>query len=165
MRALAFAFALVLVPGVGHADEPLRIDIAVPLHNGQRSIQFGRGKHILVVITNVGATPIRLWSEFNSWGYRSLSFEVIDDAGKIIAVAKPEIDWDGNVPDFFDVPAHEPVVFDEELAPRVWNLPRVPTGHLRMRAVYRVAPDTESNKLHVWTGEARSATYDFQLVR
>ena len=64
-----------------------------------------------------------------------------------------------------DVPAHEPMVFDEELDPLVWKLPQIPAGHVRMRGVYRVTPDPESKRLHAWTGEARSATYDFQLLR
>ena len=132
----------------------------VPSHFHERTrraiVLYGSSQHFDVVITNVSDQPVRLWREWCSWGYFSLSFVATDEDGKSVAASKKLRGWDKNYPDATIVPPGDHMVFEVTFEDAIWqNSPLPERGRSRtvkLRAEYEVKGDEKAEKLAVWTG-------------
>jgi hypothetical protein len=158
------------------ADNDIEVSVALPKINGYRWINLTPpGQHIHVIIANRSNKPQRIWQESNSWAYFALSFEITDKSGKAWVVKKIPIVFHSNIPLFLELGPNESLVLDVNLADsKIWEgLPPLglpPTGTeapvtLKMRAVFEIHPDGESEQSSVWTGRVVSKTDDYAIYK
>jgi hypothetical protein len=77
--------------------------------------------HFHVCITNISTSSIRLWKEWCSWGYFSLSFEVVLETGEGIHIHKKCGYWTYNSPDFIVLLPQEPMIFNVSFKNKIWR--------------------------------------------
>src|SRR5262249_55914435 len=105
---------------------PISVAIAVPAssaYDGSRVVRTGqKDAHFHVVLTNVSNQPQRIWREDCSWGYSALSFEFKDESGKAFVAERKPRGWRANMPVYWTLAPHEPLVLDVYLTDAaVWN--------------------------------------------
>lgn len=156
----------------GHATEPeapppLTVRI-VPTQYHEKTGRTISGD-FQVVLTNVSDRPVRLWREWCSWGYFSLSFVVTGEDGKSVAVRKKSRGWDKNYPDATIVPPGDHFVFRVSFDDAIWQDSPLPergrSRTVQLKAEYAVESDEQSEKLGVWTGRASSPEDRFTIWR
>lgn len=146
----------------------LEVKIAIPVHHHQRSLNTN-GDHFHVLVKNISDQPLRLWSEHFSWGYENLTFEEITEDGKVRTIQKNPGEWSKNFPDWLELKPDDTYVLNVKFAaPGVWeNPPQAKAGEkptkIKLRAVYQISPDKESNRLGVWTGKVVSAVDTYAI--
>lgn len=158
-------------PVLAGPDSPVQLTVQiVPTHarDGRQSLDLSdSASHFHVVIANVSKDPIRVWKEWCSWGYEALTFEALDVEGRPLAITKLPGEWDKNYPDPFEVVPGGQMVIDVSLAPSTWqNSPLAGASgkaDLRLKAVYEIRPDKESERMRVWTGRAVSPSLQYTL--
>ena len=147
-----------------------KVSIAVPVRNGHKSLNDG--DHFHVLLTNVSGKPLRLWTDRYSWGYANLSFELVDEAGKVTRIAKKPRGWSKNYPDWLEVEAGGSYVLSvdwtSEQGRGLWENAPSAMGRerptlVKIRAVYEVQLDDESRKLGVWTGKVTSPVETYAI--
>lgn len=176
LRQILSGLALLAVLAAGRpafADEPPQKSLAVHVvptdsGRGRRAIDLSNpGDHFHVLIENISNDRIRLWKEWCSWGYAALSFEVVDADGATRTIAKVPGEWNKNFPDLFELAPDDEMVIEVSLDPSLWqNSPLSGSSgeaQLRMRAVFEIGPDRESEKMKVWTGRALSAQFEYDI--
>lgn len=150
---------------------PIALSIAIPVHHGQRSLNEYNQFHVLV--TNVSDKPVRLWTDRYSWGYDSLSFELLQGDGKVTPIIKKPRGWDKNFPDWLELQPGESYVLNVEFysarGQAIWeNVPSAAEQAnkpmlVKLRAVYEIRPDEQSQKLGVWTGKVESPVETYAI--
>lgn len=171
--AAAFFVAAFGIAGVLAAGEPsdsISVRI-VPSGSGEkRSITLWQPEqHFHVVITNISKEPVRLWREWCSWGYYSLSFTVLDANGKETILKKAPRGWRKNFPDAMTLAPGEHMVFEVTFDQTIWpNVPLPEKGKshdVKMKAVFAIAADADTASHKVWTGEASSPVESYTIYR
>jgi hypothetical protein len=123
-----------------------------------------RSPQLTFVLTNKGQHTLRLWKDSCSWGYRNLSFELIDASGRRITVTRAERGWEKNVPAWNDLPSGGSLSTDVTLSGAEWRgLPALKHGEqrvIRIRAVYQSETGFDAKTHHVWVGAAHSPDMD-----
>jgi hypothetical protein len=154
------------------ASEALQIKLSIPLAAGQYGDLSGdkglsiiyndtsaKKVHFYVLITNVSEKTQRIWQDWNSWGYNTLTFELTDDKGqKVTATRPPTASWTMNSPTWWVLAPGETHVFEVYFAdPEQWtNFPMPPAGEPQLytvRAVYKTSESQESKQHAVWIGD------------
>lgn len=168
---------LALLAVIGRAGEPqapatlaVRIVPSRYHETGGRAIElYQPSQHFDVVVTNVSDRPVRLWREWCSWGYFSLSFVVTGEDGKSVTVSKKPRGWDKNYPDATILPPGDHMVFEVTFDDAIWqNSPLPERGRSRavkLKAEYAVGGDKDAEKLGVWTGRQSSPEEPFTIWR
>ena len=121
-----------------------------------------------VSITNISDEPIRLWEEWNTWGYFSLSFELFDMTGKSLGhIAKSQRRWTINYPSFVEINPGQSHEIEVTLHPSVWDFPdksllnNKGAAEYRLVASYTVQNCEESHQHAVWTGSLHTHSIAF----
>jgi hypothetical protein len=151
-----FPFSLSVVPETSYGE-----------HFGS-SIEMARDKPraFYVVLTNVSSQPQAAWEYWNSWGYQTVSFELMTADGKKFLVSRRQEDFTINYPSIFLIESGEHQVYAIRLD-EWWethpSLPKTAETSVRLKAIYEVAPTPEAAQGKVWTGRLESRTYKFNL--
>ena len=164
--------ALSLLAVTTQADEP-KVPFTltvVPSRSGadERNISTAEKQPpvFYVVLTNVSDHPQPVWETRCSWGYQTISFEIILPDGKRLSVTqKPKI-FTVNPLAVFVVPAGEQQVYPIQLNVDWENCPLAVTRvgvPVTLKAIYSVVPTPESTAHGVWTGRTESASYQIML--
>ena len=177
-KALEVACVFLAVLAVrGRAVEPqapasLAVRIVPTRHQEKigRTIElYQPTQHFDVVVTNVSDRPVRLWREWCSWGYFSLSFVATGEDGKSVAVRKKPRGWDRNYPDATIVNPGDHFIFEVSFDDAIWQDSPLPeksrSRTVRLKAEYAVEGDVQSEKLGVWTGRVSSPEARFTIWR
>ena len=153
------------------ASEVLQVKLSIPLAVGQYGPLSGdkglsiiyndtiaKNVHFYVLITNVSHNTQRIWQDWNSWGYYTLTFELTDGKGQTTIATRPDTAWTFNSPTWWELAPGETHVFEVYFAdPKQWiNFPMPPVGKPQIyivRAVYKVSESQESKHYSVWTGD------------
>jgi len=148
----------------------LSLTIAVPIHNGQRTIQVGRqATRFNVIIENLSEHRVNLWREWCSWGYFNLRFQFTDEKGIMWIAKKKEKDWEKNFPDFVSVDPRDKLVIDVTFNPDIWkNILPPDAGRSRtvsIVAIYESEDSDDAKKRGVWSGHLVSDKREYTLVR
>ena len=128
---------------------------------GSRTINLSLPKqHFYVVITNISDKPVRLWREWSSWGYYTLSFVVTDDKGKMKVVKKGMMAWTKNYPDWTVLTSGDHMVFEVSFDLETWPNAPIPekdkSREVKMKAEFEIPEDKETKEYQVWTGKVSS---------
>jgi len=148
----------------------LSLMIAVPIHDGQRTIEVGRrATHFNVIIRNLSEHRVNLWREWCSWGYFNLSFRFTAENGTKWIAKKKEKDWEKNFPDFVAVDPRGELVIDVTFDPDIWdNVLPLDTGRsttVSMVAIYQSENSDDTKERGVWSGRLVSDEREYKLVR
>ena len=123
-----------------------------------------------VVVQNTSNETIRLWEEWNSWGYYNLTFEVFDVNGKLLGVAqkKPQ-NWTVNFPSFLELKPKQVHVIDVYFHSFDWDAPIKPIlanqakSKYSLVANYSIAACSDSAEHGVWNGVSKARPIDITL--
>src|SRR5689334_20132316 len=169
LAVLVIALAARVRSGPSEAVAPVAVTI-VPTSSGGRSgdaIELFGDSHFHVVVTNSSGAPIKLWKEWCSWGYFSLSFEARDASGRSFVISKKVRGWDKNFPCPIVVGPGRPWVIDVNLDPSIWQNSPLSSdagkATLRLKAVFEIRKDESSEKEGVWTGRVSSPEAQYTL--
>jgi len=118
-----------------------------------------------VVLTNVSNEPQSVWETWNSWGSRTISFEVTFGNNPPILVAREQEEFSKNLPSTFLIPPGEHKVYPIRLDKRwdVGSIPKSTEARASVKAVYEVPVTPEASTYHVWTGRVESGNYNVTL--
>ena len=138
--------------------------------NGDASLTlYGPTAHFWVVLTNISKEPIRVWREWCSWGWYSLSFRVTDEKGVTTEVKKAARGWTKNYPDATVLQPGDHMVYEVAFDPETWPTAPLPEkGQSRkviMTAVFAIEADQDAKKGKVWTGEVASPASSYTIYR
>lgn len=161
---LTFASACAVKGGLPN----LSLMIAVPIHDGQRTIEVGRrATHFNVIIKNLSEHRVNLWREWCSWGYFNLSFQLTDENGTTWIAKKKEKDWGKNF-DSMTVDPSDELVIDVTFDPDIWdNVLPLDAGRsttVSMVAIYQSENSDDAKERGVW-GRLVSDKREYTLVR
>jgi hypothetical protein len=173
-------FAGILMSSTIHAEEK-NVDPKMPLtvrivpssttEKGEHLITLYRQptQHFYVVVTNKSNEPLRLWREWCSWGYYTLSFAVVDAAGKKVIVTKGSRAWTRNFPDTTTLGPGDHMVFEVTFDKDTWPNAPMPVeakSHtIKMKAIFSIPADDDTKKHEVWTGEVSSPLKSYTICR
>jgi len=179
MKQIGIVICLLLVvfaTSTSSAEEngadPITVHI-VPTHfseEGDRAILLSPSpQHFHVVLTNVTKAPIRLWREWCSWGYFTLSFEMTDQSGKKVSIQKKPKGWNKNYPDWITILPGEHMVFDVTFDEATWqNAPSLEANKpqiARLKAIFEIPENVEAKERNIWTGRVSSPEYTYTFYR
>ena len=112
--------------------------------------------HFHVKLKNNSNETLRIWKEWNSWGYFNLSFEVLNTKGEVVKVITKNTDriWTRNAPTSIVLAPNKEHISDIYFSPKEWdNLINDGFHELILRPIYTVDKTAESQKHSVWTGK------------
>jgi hypothetical protein len=119
-----------------------------------------------VVLTNVSSVPQAVWEYWNSWGYRTVSFEPTTSDGKKLLVSRRPGIFTMNFPSTFLIEPGEHQVYAVRLD-QWWethpSLPKANETAITLKAIYEVPPTPEATQYKVWTGRLESRSYNLKL--
>lgn len=172
-RCSLVPLGLLLILTSAYADEEhadLSLTVAVPIHNGERTIQVGsQALRFQVIIENLSPHPVNLWRERYSWGYYNLQFQITDEKGVTWIATKKEKEWNKNFPDFGSIDPRGKRVMDVTFSPDIWkNLPRADAEKpmtISMIAIYESEDSEDARKRGVWSGRLVSDKSEYTLLR
>lgn len=174
MQWLLVLFGLFLILVSAYAAEreqaDLSLTIAVPVHDGQGTIQVGRqATRFNVIIENLSEHQINLWQEWCSWGYFNLKFQFTDKKGTMWIAKKKEKEWEKNFPDFVSIGPRDKLVIDVMFNPDIWkNVLPPDVGKfttVSIVAIYESKDSDHAKKREVWSGRLVSNKREYTLVR
>jgi hypothetical protein len=178
-RVLKFALAVVAALSFGFGTQhgltqrtgstPFSVSI-VPAWSGPSGGGISMASDVIdsfyVVLTNTSHRSEAAFEPWNSWGYYSISFEVITGAGKVIKIAKGPQLFTKNTPVTFLIPPGEQKVFPIKLNDDWDATPALPIADetptlVTIKAIYEIGPTPESSAQKVWIGHVESRSYRF----
>ncbi|MCP5540436.1 MAG: hypothetical protein H7A52_09890 [Akkermansiaceae bacterium] len=117
-----------------------------------------------VILRNISTDDQKVFEQWNSWGYRNISFEISKGKRRHNLVLKPQ-SFTRNFPSVYLVPPGENMVLRFTLDSDWENLPEFPNGETEVfiKVIYKCTASDESEKQGVWTGEIRSGEYKQKL--
>lgn len=126
--------------------------------------------HFHVVITNNSDRTVRLYQEWNSWGYHCLTFDLFDKNGKLIGGIEKAgpIQWTRNGPSPLKLRPYESHVIDVYWDEK-WEMPIKPfqknQGPSKYKIVTRYSNSacSESLRNNIWTGTLETEPLDVLL--
>lgn len=142
--------------------QSLSLSLIVPSSTpeGQREIYLPKYPRIHVLLTNNSKDEVRLWKDWNSWGWENLSLVWTIGGGKPQVIKKIRPGYlDGDFPDFWTLPAGESLVMEIDMSTGDWDgFPDLYGEKLpgKMYALYQNKADLLSTEFNIWTGQLRS---------
>jgi hypothetical protein len=131
---------------------------------GTISMSHDKPQDFYVVRTNVSGEPQVVWELWNSWGYQTISFELITSNGKKFVLSRGPEAFTKNNPTTFAVQPGEHQVYAIHLD-KWWvsnpALPKMDEMPITLKAVYQVSSTREASAHNVWTGRVESHSYHF----
>jgi len=174
MPKTLYALTLLLISVAAGASSPVAggsdLELSFPLaHQEQRFVYLDQKSHFHLLLTNKSNRPQRVWQDSNSWGYRSISFELTDASGKKWRVARKNTVFTRNIPSYHTIASGDTLVTDVYFGDLdLWDgfpLQKGQSTTVRMRAVLDVPESPESAQFGVWTGRVESTEIEATFVR
>lgn len=163
---------VLLLTAIGASENRnAKCPIQVKIARHSNPVGVGKGydlpNQLFVVITNVSDTPVRIWDQWNGWGYSNLSFSIQTDNRKIRKTLKrfggengghgPE--WIELGPGDHYVCSARFVADDPNNLTDSWGPLVIRNGEypwIGLRAHYEIKASDFSRQENVWTGRASS---------
>jgi len=150
------------------AANPLSLSIALlnSPFSPEPYVSINTNCHFHVVITNNSKQPQNLLQEGSSWGWQTLSFELIDEKGNKYLIQRTPADWTDNAPVYWILKPGEHYVRDVCFA-QIYQGQRSWTGFperlnqgqnlkVRMKAIFEVTTDKSFDGAPLWHGRIES---------
>jgi hypothetical protein len=168
-RVFLLAFLFALATPVRAVDPPLKIEVF--------PIVAAKEPQVTVKLTNVSAKPLRLFEDWNSWGYYQLSFQVVLKSGKEIVLRRGSKVWTMNYASTILVgPGESYELKPEEFGEMHWPGSAIlkTEGEVSIRAIYS-SPSAEvlkrglkqlrneGQRQELWLGTEKSSPVPFRF--
>jgi hypothetical protein len=172
-RYLVFAvlFGLPLAASFGApSDEPGKAPLEIRIANFRGLIGVG-GKYqrhqLHVVVTNVSDEPLRIWDQWNSWGYHNLTLSLKLENGDETELQRfGGRAWSQNAPDSVELGPGEHYVLavwlmpeDRKARTNSWGPIRIRNGDYpwaTLQAHYEIESESFAESKGVWVGRISS---------
>jgi hypothetical protein len=177
IMAKALAAALIaMVSTTTVAAEPIQdtakpgLHVAIVAPKDQAgSLYIPHHEDFEILFTNQSDKPLRLWDEWCSAGYATLSFRITAENGKSWIMRQPlsEMpDWGESVQRTISMAPGKSLPWKVHPGDRTWKgVPEPNTGEkITITAVFEIKPSEQSKKHRVWTGHVESAPVRVQVV-
>ena len=110
---------------------------------------------------------LKVYEDWNSWGYFAPSFKAEDGNCRTYSVTRRERDWDKNYPSTTILNKGDFLVIDAYLCDETWRVsPKLPTAKtLTLQIVGRFVTKADERRpiSGLWTGQAESAPLEIDL--
>jgi hypothetical protein len=121
--------------------------------------------HFLLFSNKAG---LKVYEDWNSWGYFAPSFKAEDETCKTYNITRRERDWDKNFPSTTTLNKGDFLIIDTYLCDETWRvLPKLPTNPesltLQVRGHFAMKADKRRPISALWTGQAESAPLEIYL--
>ncbi len=159
---LGLLLILLTLAGVCRGQE-LQLKLIVPRSSpeGDREIYLPRYPRIHAMLTNVSDKNLRLWKDWNSWGWDNLILYWSAGGGKPQMIRKIRPGYlDGDFSDFWTLKAGESLILEIDMSTGEWDgFPdlygeKIPAT---LFAIYQNKADFLSKEFGVWTGQVKSS--------
>ena len=134
-----------------------------------KPIHFGVGRsNALNFLLFASDKRVRVFQEWNSWGYYNRTFQCTDlaDSKSYIFSRRPR-GWDKNAPSTHVLEQGQFVLTNIDFMDGSWqstpHLPAKPQLHLRLTPRYQVEPDTSSQEEGAWVGKISGPSVEIDL--
>lgn len=169
MRRLFYFLVLVTITGTVSAQPIFRVSI-VPDQCGLDPCSISAARKdpatFYVVLTNQSDKPQLVWEAGNSWGYRSISFEITSSSGKTYVISKKEQRFTRNFPSTYSIPPGAQQVFPIELDDEWLGKPShesAGTDRVTVKALFETKPSNEASTMGVGVSRISSQPYNLSL--
>lgn len=135
----------------------LMLKLVVPQESSKTSLYIGHEHYTChLVLSNQLKETVRVWQDWNSWGYYNITFELaVGDS--TYHIKKKSIIWTRNFPSFWLLKPGESHEFKPNLSREIWEgLPVGINGKGMLKAIYQIEEDKETKEHKVWTGRIES---------
>jgi hypothetical protein len=84
MTRFVITSLILALSGLGASAAPIHVSVASPVTAARSGVATSPGGAVsfIVVLTNLSDTAVTTWENANSWGYRTLAFEITTKDGK-----------------------------------------------------------------------------------
>lgn len=140
--------------------------------NSSVSLYFPERQYFHVLLTNKTDRSIKIWEEWNSWGFTGLSFEITYPDGRKVISQKRSHGWDKNYPSWIKIPPDRHYIFEVnfENDTTLWhywtNSVLNEKGDFticKLKAVYEIRESLDSRKENIWTGRIESEEEEIRI--
>ncbi|MCB1086592.1 MAG: hypothetical protein KDM63_06075 [Verrucomicrobiae bacterium] len=152
----------IIEQGRGDENKP---PFSVHLSPNKSHISVGDDpRSFFVIFRNISTVEQKVFEQWNSWGYRNISFEISEGKRRYNLILKPQ-SFTRNFPSIYLVPPGENMVFRFTFDSNWENLPELPNGEteVSINVIYKCTASDESKKQGVWAGKIRSDEYKQKL--
>ena len=80
------------------ANSAIFVTIPFDSYDAKAPFGFMRYEKFHVLLTNRSNKPVRVWQEWNYWGYYCLQIEIVEQNGTKHLLKKKPINWYNNAP-------------------------------------------------------------------
>ena len=140
-------------------NAPLRCELRRPAEGGWWSPASHHHLHFLLFWQTSG---VKVYQDWNSWGYYARSFVARDAEGRAYELAARPTEFPMNYPSTHALNAGDFVITNVYLCDGSWYAsPKLPSGQpatLSLTGRFRIPANEDAVKHGVWTGEIQSAT-------
>jgi hypothetical protein len=171
MKSCLIPLVLLLVAAIGaiaHASgqlPELRCELRPSEHAGVWFSPEQRSHLHFLLLSN--RTGLKVYQDWNSWGYYARSFKGKDEHSKPYEITRRESEWDKNFPSTDTLNKGDFLVTDVYLCDGTWRAsPELPTGqNLTLRLVGRfiIQADKKETIRDLWTGQVESSPVEVHV--
>jgi len=143
----------------------LRVELR-PSEDGVRLFSPAIRHHLHFILFSNQA-GLKVYEDWNSWGYFAPSFKAEDDNCRAYDITRRERDWDKNFPSTATLNKGDFLIIDTYLCDETWrSSPKLPTAKtltLQILGRFVMKADKKRPISGLWTGQAESAPLEIYL--
>ena len=168
---IPFIFLVCLLCFSGKTAHPpaardLIANLIIPISNpdGSRVLSMDRYPRFHVQLVNISEKTLRLWKDWNSWGWFNLALKVETKEG-IAYLQKKQVTWNGDFSDFWQIEPGESVILEVDMTSGEWQgMPDLYGESLpaKITAIYENKADPLCEVFDIWTGKVSSNTVEVE---
>lgn len=154
----------VLACGHLHAQKPgIQLELLVPISTpgGERVIALDRYPRLHASLTNVSEQPVKVWKDWNSWGWFNLTLIMESDRGTQAIRRKHPTHWEGDFSDFWVILPGETLILEIDMTDGSWaGFPDLYGERLpaTLTAVYENKADVLAEEFGIWVGKVTASS-------
>ena len=111
---------------------------------------------------------LKVYAEWNSWGYAARSFTATDAQSKAYNISRRARGWSRNAPTTQTIAKGDFLMTDIYLCDGTWRVePKLPAGPVKLKVIghFQNSPGADAKRAGVWTGEIQSPPVEVSLEK
>ncbi|MDW3648644.1 MAG: hypothetical protein R8P61_16370 [Bacteroidia bacterium] len=152
---LSFCFHLAF----SQADWEMKLVVPISNPAGEREIVLDRYPRFHILMTNTSTETLKLWKDWNTWGFFNLNMLWEVEGEKHTIRKKTPTAWDGDFPDFWVAMPGETIILEVDMSTGVWEgIPDLYGEKIKatLKATYENKTDGLARKFGIWVGKVES---------
>lgn len=117
---------------------------------------------VKVKLSNLSSAPLRVWEQWNSWGWGNFSFYIKEEEYSKVYKIYRDLgrDWTVNYPSYIEIPPGGYHEFKIDIKDGSWSydpgIDDLRNKRILVQTVFQINPSTEAIKFQVFTGDNKS---------